>query len=176
MTGNSAPAPLTSLTPPAATPAPAGPSTARIRHGFTAWPADVAARKGSDALTAGRPGSHEASPVGQLVKGTVGYADQHLPPPRPGRAPVSSAVALARSMHVICELARIANCGHCWARPQQPCAAGRDGAEGYHLARFARAERRGLISAADFDAVLATAGDDMFNGAAVVFDDMPGGR
>ena len=54
--------------------------------------------------------------------------------------------------------------------------AGRDGAEGYHLARFARAERRGLISAADFDAVLATAGDDMFNGAAIVFDDMPGGR
>lgn len=176
MSGNPTPAPLTGLTSPVATPALAGPPTAKIRHGFIGWPADVAARKGSDALTAGRPGSREASLAGQLVKGAVGYADQHLPPPRPGRAPVSSAVALARSMHVICELARIANCGHCWARPQQPCAAGRDGAEGYHLARFARAERRGLISAADFDAVLAAAGDDMFNGAAVVFDDMPGGR
>jgi hypothetical protein len=176
MTGNPAPAPLTSLTPPAAIPAPAGSPTAKIRHGCTGWQADVAARKGSDALTAGRPDSREASLAGQLFKGTVGYADEHLPPPRPGRAPVCSAVVLARSMHVICELAGIANCGHCWARPQQPCAAGRDGAEGYHLARFARAERRGLISTADFDAVLATAGDGMFNGAAVVFDDMPGGR
>jgi hypothetical protein len=69
MTGNPAPAPLTSLTPPAATPAPAGPPTAKIRHGFTGWPADVAARKGrSGALTAGRPGSREASLAGQLFR------------------------------------------------------------------------------------------------------------
>jgi hypothetical protein len=86
------------------------------------------------------------------------------------------AVPAARSRHVICELARLANCGHCWARPQHPCAVRRDGTEGYHLARFARAARRGLISAADFDLMLAAAGDRMFNGAAIVFDDTLGGR
>ena len=44
--------------------------------------ARVAARKGSsDALTAGRPGSWEASLVDQLVKGTVGYDDEYLPDP-----------------------------------------------------------------------------------------------
>ncbi len=86
------------------------------------------------------------------------------------------AASTARSVHVICELALLANCGHCWARPHQSCVAERHGAEGYHLARFARAARRGLISAADFDAVLAAAGDGMFNGAAIVFDDVLGGR
>jgi hypothetical protein len=40
----------------------------------------VAVRKGStDALTAGRPGSWEASLVDQLVKGTVGHDDEYLP-------------------------------------------------------------------------------------------------
>jgi len=53
-------------------------------HDFGGWLADVlgrvAARKGSsDALTAGRPGSWEASLVDQLVKGTVGYDDEYLP-------------------------------------------------------------------------------------------------
>lgn len=44
--------------------------------------AQVAARKGSsDALTAGRPGSWEASLIGQLVKGTVGQDDEYLPEP-----------------------------------------------------------------------------------------------
>ncbi len=33
----------------------------------------------SDAVTAGRPGSWEASLVDQLVKGTVGHDDEHLP-------------------------------------------------------------------------------------------------
>jgi hypothetical protein len=53
-------------------------------HDFAGWLADVlarvAARKGStDALTVGRPGSWEASLVDQLVKGTVGHDDEHLP-------------------------------------------------------------------------------------------------
>jgi fructose-1-phosphate kinase PfkB-like protein len=39
----------------------------------------VAADLGSsDALTAGRPGSWEADLVQQLVKGTVGWGDEHL--------------------------------------------------------------------------------------------------
>jgi len=52
-------------------------------HGFAGWLAavltSVAAAKGcSDALTAGRPGSWEASLVDQLVKGTVGYDEEYL--------------------------------------------------------------------------------------------------
>jgi hypothetical protein len=74
------------------------------------------------------------------------------------------------SLHAVCELARLANCGCCWARPGQPCATGRDGAAGYHLARFARAERRGLISTTAFDAVLAATGQGMFDGSTIVFD------
>ena len=87
---------------------------------------------------------------------------------------MSAPPAAARSVHVICELTRLANCGHCWARPHQPCVAGRHGAEGYHLARFARAARRGLLSGADMDLVLAAA-DSVFTGATVVYDDMLGG-
>lgn len=55
-------------------------------HDFAGWLADILARvaaiKGSsDVLTAGRPGSWEASLVDQLVKGTVGYDDEYLPDP-----------------------------------------------------------------------------------------------
>ena len=59
---------------------------ARAEHDFAGWLAQVlAAAAGqlgsSGALTAGRPGSWEASLVGQLVKGTVGHDDEHLPTP-----------------------------------------------------------------------------------------------
>lgn len=48
--------------------------------------ATVAAGLGSsDALTAGRPGSWEASLVDQLVKGTVGYGDEALAEYRAGK-------------------------------------------------------------------------------------------
>ena len=63
---------------------------ARSEHDFAGWLAAVlataAGRLGSsDALTAGRPGSWEASLVDQLVKGTVGYGDEHLPGPGRGK-------------------------------------------------------------------------------------------
>ena len=86
---------------------------------------------------------------------------------------MSARTAPARSVHVICELTRMANCGHCWAAPQQPCIAGRHGADGYHLARFARAARRGLLSSADMETVLAAAGS-VFTAASIVYDDMLG--
>jgi hypothetical protein len=96
-------------------------------------------------------------------------------PPRPPAPPAPAAAAAAgpEPLHAACELARMTNCGYCWARPQQPCTAGPGGA-GYHLARFARAARRGLITPAGFDAALAAAGDGMYSGATVVFD-VPGG-
>ena len=74
----------------------------------------------------------------------------------------------ARGLHAICELARLANCGECWAPPQVPCLRGSRGTSGYHVARFARARRRGLISAADLTAVL----DDVevFANSTVVYD------
>lgn len=57
---------------------------ASAEHDFAGWLADVlahaAAQLGSsNALTARRPGSWEASLIDQLVKGTVGYDDKLLP-------------------------------------------------------------------------------------------------
>ena len=71
---------------------------ARAEHDFAGWLAGVlataAGRLGSsDALTAGRPGSWEASLVDQLVKGTVGYGDEYLPGPA-GRAKLTDAQVL----------------------------------------------------------------------------------
>ena len=58
----------------------------RGEHGVAGWLAavlaEVAAIKGSsEALTAGSPGSWEASLVDQLVKGAVGWDDEYLPDP-----------------------------------------------------------------------------------------------
>ena len=66
------------------------------------------------------------------------------------------------------------NCGagNCWAAPGQPCACDRPG--GKHLARFARARRRGLISDADLCAVLdavAPDPDSVFTPESVIYDD-----
>src|SRR5689334_20380850 len=60
------------------------------------------------------------------------------------------------------QAARQATCGHCWAAPGRPC----KGTEGYHLARFARARRRGLLTEAEFASVLADL--DVFTDATVV--------
>ena len=60
------------------------------------------------------------------------------------------------------QAARRATCGHCWASPEIPCT----GTEGYHLARFARARRRGLLTEAEFASVLADL--DVFTDATVI--------
>ena len=72
-----------------------------------------------------------------------------------------------RSLHVICEDARRATCGHCWAHPGVPCVT-EGGARGYHVARFGRAFRRGLISGRALVAVLHCIG--VFTGSTVVWD------
>jgi hypothetical protein len=85
-------------------------------------------------------------------------------------------------MDEIRELARLATCGQCWAYPGEPCAvpAGA-GPDACHLARIDRAARRGVITAADMAAVLASAGQ-LLSPAAVelVLDDAregaPGAR
>ena len=48
------------------------------------------------------------------------------------------------------ERVRLANCPHCWQRPGPACTA-----RGDHLARYQRAERRGLIGREDLAAVVA---------------------
>jgi hypothetical protein len=63
---------------------------ARNEHDFGGWLASVLARTAADlgstdALTAGRPGSWEADLVQRLVKGTVGYDNDHTPPPQTRR-------------------------------------------------------------------------------------------
>jgi hypothetical protein len=68
----------------------------------------------------------------------------------------------ARSRHELCEAARLANCGHCWQVPGKPCTP-----EGDHVARFARAMRRGLISGPELIAVLQPL--NTFTGATLVY-------
>jgi hypothetical protein len=70
----------------------------------------------------------------------------------------------ARSLREICEAARQANCGECWQVPGAPCSQDPDGD---HVARFARAMRRGLISGAELIAVLQPLGT--FTGSTLVY-------
>ncbi len=55
----------------------------REKHDFGGWLAQILATAAAElgctaALTAGRPGSWEASLVQQLVRGTVGWDDEYL--------------------------------------------------------------------------------------------------
>jgi hypothetical protein len=59
----------------------------------------------------------------------------------------------ARTFAEIREDARQANCPQCWQRPGPPCTV--SGPPGDHLARYQRAERRGLIGREDLAAVVA---------------------
>ena len=91
----------------------------------------------------------------------------------------------ARSLHEICEAARRGHCGpFCGALPGDECVftsapvsvpvtgdTPTRPVRGYHMARFARAQSRGLISAAEFAAVTQTAG--AFTPARVIFDTGP---
>jgi hypothetical protein len=78
---------------------------ARTEHDFPGWLAGVLAAAagqigGSDELITGRGGSWEASLVGQLAKGTVGYDDECLPSPA-GRGMLTD--ARARQIREACD-------------------------------------------------------------------------
>ena len=61
---------------------------------------------------------------------------------------------LPRTLHaLIAQGAQLVPCGVCWQRPGRPCTV--TGPDGYHLARFERAHRRGLITRAELSGVLA---------------------
>jgi hypothetical protein len=83
----------------------------------------------------------------------------------------AQAAAQARSLHAICEAASMANCGECWQVPGEPCAYSDAGAAGFHVARLARAFRRGLISGPELVAVLQAV--VVFTMATVVYDGPP---
>jgi hypothetical protein len=83
--------------------------------------------------------------------------------------------APARSLHEICEDTRRGQCGLCSAMPSEACAFSGTGPDGYHVARFAWAEARGLISTADVAAVLETIAGRPFGNATVIYDGQPEG-
>jgi hypothetical protein len=81
-------------------------------------------------------------------------------------ADLGTATPEHRPLHLIAADVLAATCGHCWAHPGEPC-----DAEGVHLARFARARRRGVISGPDMAAVLSIAApdpEDVFTPATVI--------
>jgi len=79
--------------------------------------------------------------------------------------PQPPAAVTPRTMTEIIADAQPCDCGCCWARPGVPCDTSPAG--GVHIARLARAVRRGRIT--DQDLVLALAGIDwVFSGASVV--------
>ena len=59
----------------------------------------------------------------------------------------------AREALPVAERVRLVSCGQCWASPGRPCTV--SGAPGDHLARWQRAERRGLITRHELAAVVA---------------------
>lgn len=65
----------------------------------------------------------------------------------------TTGTAVVPAQLTVAERARMANCPHCWQRPGRPCTIA--GPDGDHLARWQRAERRGLISREDLAAVVA---------------------
>jgi hypothetical protein len=58
-----------------------------------------------------------------------------------------------RATVAVTDLVRMANCPQCWQRPGRPCTI--TGTPGDHLARWMRAERRGLIGRSDLAAAVA---------------------
>ena len=60
----------------------------------------------------------------------------------------------ARSERQAAELVRLANCPQCWQVPGRPCTFTKP--PGDHLARWQRAERRGLIARDELAAAVAT--------------------
>jgi len=61
---------------------------------------------------------------------------------------------LPRGPRTAIERVRLVNCGQCWQRPGRPCTVADP--PGDYLARWQRAERRGLVSRPELAAAVAT--------------------
>jgi hypothetical protein len=77
----------------------------------------------------------------------------------------------ARSLREILGAARMINCAQCWQAPGQPCAHSTAGSHGIHVARLARAFRRGLVSGPELITVLQAV--VCFTLSTVVYQDQP---
>ena len=82
-------------------------------------------------------------------------------------ATIPQAAETPHAAPTVYERARQARCGVCWAEPGDPCGDARGDLPGLHLARFARARRKGLISGAEVAAVIGAAGD-VFTSSTVI--------
>jgi hypothetical protein len=82
----------------------------------------------------------------------------------------------ARTLHQVCEDARRAACPVCPALPGDDCVFTTVpvSVPGYHVGRLAVAETAGVISAADFDVAVVTAG--AFTVSTVIYDDEGKGK
>jgi hypothetical protein len=73
-----------------------------------------------------------------------------------------------RSLASLCDLARLARCGYCFAGPNQFCnGVGLGRPNAVHLARFASAAVCGLIRSHEISVVLELAGDTFTSGTVI---------
>jgi hypothetical protein len=77
------------------------------------------------------------------------------------------AITRSRSLHELCEAAALLQCEQCGAAAGTPCSRGLAG-PGQHVARFAEARRRGLLTEAEMADLLE--GLDAFTNATIVRD------
>jgi hypothetical protein len=81
------------------------------------------------------------------------------------------AATTARGLRRLCTAARSVDCGHCGTPAGQPCLS-TGGQHGYHLARFALARTRRLITGDGMAAAILAAGP-VFTPASVVTGGAP---
>ena len=74
--------------------------------------------------------------------------------------------ATETALREISEAALSANCGFCWSPPGEPCVTQHPA--GMHVARYARAMRKGLLTSADLALVLDEVG--VFTEASVLYE------
>ena len=74
--------------------------------------------------------------------------------------------ALEAALREISEASLGANCGFCWSPPGHPCVTADP--DGTHVARYARAARKGLITSADLALILDALG--VFTEASVLYE------
>jgi hypothetical protein len=169
------------------------------RESAAAWCADCAAAQGGacpNHLAYLAPASAYRELAAELAHATKS-AGRDVPAPRPAsdlsrlgqeRTMTNTMAAkppAARSLHEVCEAARMATCGECWAIPGDECVYTSIPvsvpvtpgtpvlpARGYHVARFGRALRRGLIRGPELIAVLQAL--DAFTNSTIVYDQAAG--
>jgi hypothetical protein len=80
-----------------------------------------------------------------------------------------TALTRVRRLAEVCADARLVLCGHCDQSPGLPCVTHpENSASGFHLARFARAYRRGLVSEDELTGVFYA--EPIFTSGTVIYE------